>query len=181
MGHRAAAHLTALVGRRLHNDGVTTQFTLVPSPLGELLLTGRDGVLTGLFMPPHRHGPDVHPDWVRRDDAFAGVVEQLRAYFAGELRTFDVPLALQGTEFQQRVWAALQTIPYGETRSYGRLAADLGAPTACRAVGAANGRNPVSIIVPCHRVVGSTGALVGYGGGMHNKRTLIDLERGALF
>ena len=176
------------VGPGLHNGGVAvlerttvTEWTTVGSPLGELLLTGRDGALTGLFMPPHRHGPEVHPDWERTDDAFTAVTEQLRAYFAGELREFDVPLAMSGTPFQQRVWAALRTIPYGETRSYGELARSLDMPTAFRAVGAANGRNPVSIIVPCHRVVGSTGALIGYGGGVDNKRTLLDLERGSLF
>ena len=172
----------AILERTTVTDGATvTEWTTLTSPLGELLLTGRDGVLTGLYMPPHRHGPDVHPEWERNDGAFRAVTEQLRAYFAGELREFDVPLAMKGTPFQQRVWTALRTIPYGETRSYGELARSLDMPTAFRAVGAANGRNPVSIIVPCHRVVGSTGALIGYGGGVNNKRTLLDLERGSLF
>ena len=181
MGDRAPADLR-LSDLAAHNGAVAqTFYTTTPSPIGELLLVGRDGALTGLFMPPHLHGPDVHPEWERDDAGFAPVVEQLAAYFAGELRTFDVPLALDGTAFQQRVWAALLTIPYGETRSYGQIAAELGMRNGSRAVGLANGRNPVSIVVPCHRVIGSTGALTGYGGGLDKKRALLDLERGALF
>ena len=101
---------------------------------------------------------------------------QLRAYFAGRLHKFDLPLGLRGTEFQKRVWRALCRIPYGETRSYGEVAAMIGNPKACRAVGMANNRNPVSIIVPCHRVVGSDGSLVGYGGGLGVKKFLLELE-----
>jgi methylated-DNA-[protein]-cysteine S-methyltransferase len=108
-------------------------------------------------------------------------VRQLRAYFAGELRRFDVPLDMQGTEFQKRVWRQLTAIPYGETRSYAEMARQIGAPAAVRAVGAANGANPVPIVVPCHRVIGSGGRLVGYGGGLPLKRRLLELERGALF
>ncbi len=103
-------------------------------------------------------------------------VAQLQAYFAGELRDFDLRLDMQGTAFQQRVWAALRRIPYGETRSYAAIAGGIGAPRAVRAVGAANGRNPVPIVVPCHRVVGANGSLVGYGGGLPLKRFLLDLE-----
>jgi len=103
-------------------------------------------------------------------------VEQLRAYFAGELRDFDLTLDMQGTEFQRRVWLELQNIPYGETRSYSFVANTIGAPKAVRAVGAANGRNPIPIVVPCHRVIGAGGSLVGYGGGLPLKRFLIDLE-----
>jgi methylated-DNA-[protein]-cysteine S-methyltransferase len=113
--------------------------------------------------------PDTEP--------FATVAAQLAAYFTGELTEFDVPLALHGTPFQERVWTALQGIPYGETTTYGDLAAELGNPTASRAVGLANGRNPVGVIVPCHRVVGSTGSLTGYGGGLDRKRYLLDFER----
>lgn len=103
-------------------------------------------------------------------------VEQLRAYFAGELRDFDLTLDMQGTEFQTRVWRELRNIPYGETRSYSFVANTIGAPKAVRAVGAANGRNPIPIVVPCHRVIGAGGSLVGYGGGLPLKRFLLDLE-----
>ena len=103
-------------------------------------------------------------------------VRQLRLYFAGELQIFDLPLELVGTEFQKKVWAALVTIPYGETRSYTEIAAQIGAPRAVRAVGAANGRNPIPIVVPCHRVIGASGSLVGFGGGLEWKRLLLDLE-----
>lgn len=103
-------------------------------------------------------------------------VRQLRLYFAGELQIFDLPLELVGTEFQKKVWAALVTIPYGETRSYSEIAVQIGAPRAVRAVGAANGRNPIPIVVPCHRVIGASGSLVGFGGGLEWKRLLLDLE-----
>jgi methylated-DNA-[protein]-cysteine S-methyltransferase len=109
-------------------------------------------------------------------DAAPAAREQLASYFVGELREFSVEVALRGTEFQARVWAALREIPYGETRSYGELAAAIGAPAAVRAVGLANGKNPVSIVVPCHRVVGANGSLTGYGGGTDRKRTLLELE-----
>jgi methylated-DNA-[protein]-cysteine S-methyltransferase len=116
----------------------------------------------------------------RGDDAIiAKARRQLDAYFAGKLRGFDLPLAPQGTEFQQRVWAALLKIPYGATRSYGQQAAAIGSPKAVRAVGLANGRNPIAIIIPCHRVIGANGSLTGYGGGMARKRLLLDLEQGA--
>ena len=103
-------------------------------------------------------------------------IRQLQAYFAGELKSFDVPLEIAGTDFQKRVWSALRTIPYGQTRSYSEIAAQIGAPQAVRAVGAANGRNPIPIIVPCHRVIGASGSLVGFGGGLEWKRLLLDLE-----
>ena len=148
-----------------------TSYTFVPSPIGDLLLTAEDGVLTRLLMDG-----EVRPEWRRDDAALRHVADQLDAYFAGELREFDVELAPEGTAFQQRVWSALREIPYGETWSYGELAARIGNPNASRAVGLANGRNPISVIVPCHRVIGSTGKLVGYGGGMERKRILLDLE-----
>ncbi len=121
--------------------------------------------------PPHREG------WADDRAAFPAVVEQLTAYFDGELTDFQVGLRLDGTPFQQRVWSALLEIPYGETRSYGQLAKRLGQPGASRAVGLANGRNPIAIIVPCHRVIGGDGSLTGYGGGIARKRTLLELER----
>lgn len=158
---------------------VTTTHTLVESPLGPLTLRADDGVLTGLYLPEHRRGPVPGALGARDDAGLPAVREQLAAYFAGERTAFDVPLELRGTAFQQRVWAALQEIPYGETRTYGQLAAALGAPSASRAVGLANGRNPISIVVPCHRVVGASGSLTGYAGGVERKRALLALE-GAL-
>jgi methylated-DNA-[protein]-cysteine S-methyltransferase len=150
--------------------------TIVESPLGPLTLRAHDGVLSGLYMTEHRHGPAAEALGDRDDDGLPAVREQLAAYFDGELAAFDLPLDLRGTAFQQRVWAALQEIPYGATVSYGELATTIGQPTAVRAVGLANGRNPISIVVPCHRVVGSTGSLTGYGGGVERKRALLDLE-----
>jgi methylated-DNA-[protein]-cysteine S-methyltransferase len=155
---------------------MTTCHAVVDSPLGPLTLRAEDGVLSGLFMAEHRRGPAPESFGERDDAALPAVREQLEAYFAGELTTFDVPVVLHGTPFQQRVWAALQEIPFGVTTTYGELAASIGAPTASRAVGLANGRNPVSIVVPCHRVVGANGSLTGYGGGMARKRALLDLE-----
>ena len=147
------------------------RYTQISSPIGPLLLTGDGEALTGLYMGRAPEG--------RRDDAaFAQAREQLDAYFAGELVRFSLPLATRGTEFQRRVWQALCEIPYGETTSYGALAARIGRPGACRAVGLANGRNPISIVIPCHRVIGSSGGLTGYGGGIERKRWLLAHERG---
>lgn len=157
-------------------DDVTTTHTVVDSPLGALTLRADDGVLTGLYLPQHRRGPGPEALGERDDHALPAVREQLAAYFAGERTAFDVPLDGRGTAFQRRVWAALREIPYGETRTYGELAAAIGAPTASRAVGLANGRNPISIVVPCHRVVGAGGSLTGYAGGVERKRALLDLE-----
>lgn len=154
----------------------TIRFRVVDSPVGPLTLAGRDNTLAYLRMAGQTHEPD-RAGWTEDGDAFPEAVEQLAAYFAGDLTEFDVRLDMPGTEFQQRVWAALQTIPYGETRSYGQIAAQIGAPGASRAVGLANGRNPIGIIVPCHRVIGSSGSLTGYGGGLDRKRILLELER----
>jgi methylated-DNA-[protein]-cysteine S-methyltransferase len=154
-----------------------TRHRIVDSPIGPLTLFGDFEALTGLTMQDQRHGPTMDPGAVHDKDAFPDVVEQLFAYFAGELTDFDVKLRLAGTTFQRRVWSALAEIPYGETMSYGELAQQIGQPSAFRAVGLANGRNPVAIIVPCHRVIGSSGALIGYGGGLDRKRLLLDLER----
>jgi methylated-DNA-[protein]-cysteine S-methyltransferase len=154
-------------------------YAVIDSPLGRLTLVATDwGELAGLSMEEHRHRPPLETFGVRDDSVLTEVGQQLKEYFAGERTTFDVPLALTGTPFQQRVWTALQDIPYGETTTYGELAASLGlVPGAARAVGLANGKNPVSIIVPCHRVVGSTGSLTGYGGGLDRKQRLLDHER----
>lgn len=153
-----------------------TYYRIIDSPIGPLTLAGRDRRLTHLLMDHHAHAPDP-TGWIRDDAAFGAAAAELTAYFAGELTEFDLDLELTGTAFQRRVWAALQTIPYGETRSYRQLATAIGAPSASRAVGLANGRNPISIIVPCHRVIGTSGSLTGYGGGIDRKRALLDLEQ----
>ncbi|MCP9952252.1 methylated-DNA--[protein]-cysteine S-methyltransferase [Actinomadura madurae] len=153
---------------------------VIDSPVGPLTLVETDGALSGLYMEMQRHRPPADTFGAPGDpdsEPFATVAEQLAAYFAGELTEFDMPLRLHGTPFQQRVWDALQEIPYGETTTYGELAVEIGSPSASRAVGLANGRNPVGVIVPCHRVVGSTGSLTGYGGGLDRKRYLLDFER----
>jgi methylated-DNA-[protein]-cysteine S-methyltransferase len=150
--------------------------TTVDSPVGPLTLTSVEGRLTGLHMLERTHPPKGTENWVEDRAAFRQVVRQLSAYFAGELTEFDLPLTMIGTDFQRSVWAELQKIPYGETRSYGDLAAYVGNPKACRAVGLANGRNPIGIIVPCHRVIGANGTLTGYGGGLDRKAWLLDHE-----
>lgn len=152
------------------------RFRTIESPLGPLTLAGVGSTLMHLRMQDQTHEPD-RSGWQPADaGAFGDVVEQLAAYFDGSLTEFDVELHLDGTDFQRRVWEALRTIPYGETRSYGEIAAQIGSPGASRAVGLANGRNPISIIIPCHRVIGSTGGLTGYGGGIDRKQALLALE-----
>jgi methylated-DNA-[protein]-cysteine S-methyltransferase len=155
-------------------------YTTLPSPIGELLLVGDGAALTRLHMLDAPRPVTPSPEWRREATPFAEVARQLSEYFAGRRREFDLPLALRGNEFELRVWAALRDIPYGETASYGQIARAIGAPTAARAVGLANGRNPISVIVPCHRVIGADGSLTGYGGGLPRKRYLLDLEAGAL-
>jgi methylated-DNA-[protein]-cysteine S-methyltransferase len=155
----------------------TTTCRTIDSPVGPITIAGRDGVVTAIRLPGHDHEPVGWPDWVEDPDAFDDAVVQLREYFAGERTTFDFAMQLEGTEFQRSVWAALQEIPYGETWSYGQLAARLGKPGAARAVGLANGRNPIPIVVPCHRVIGADGTLVGYGGGLGRKQVLLELEQ----
>lgn len=154
---------------------------IVDSPVGPLTLVDEDGAVAALWMVEQRHRPDRALDGERDDSVLPELRDELDAYWSGELREFTVPLRLEGTAFQLRVWQALRTIPYGETWSYGALAAELGAPSASRAVGLANGRNPIGIVVPCHRVVGANGSLTGYGGGLERKRWLLDHERGALW
>lgn len=149
---------------------------LLDSPVGVLTVVDRDGGLAGLYMTDQRHLPDLGPFGDRDDAALPALREQLDAYWAGALTCFDVPLATAGTPFQQQVWAALREVPYGRTCSYADLALAIGRPTAVRAVGAANGRNPVGIVVPCHRVVGAAGALTGYAGGLDRKRFLLEHE-----
>ncbi|OIJ88438.1 methylated-DNA--[protein]-cysteine S-methyltransferase [Streptomyces colonosanans] len=170
------------------------QHTVIDSPYGPLTLVATDGVLSGLYMTDQRHRPPEEsfgrgvPSRERSrargsdDTLFDEATEQLDAYFSGELKEFTLELRLDGTPFQRRVWEQLCLIPYGETRSYGELADALGSPGASRAVGLANGKNPIGIIVPCHRVVGANGSLTGYGGGLDRKKRLLDFESGsALF
>ncbi|MGW1468043.1 methylated-DNA--[protein]-cysteine S-methyltransferase [Streptomyces sp. NPDC002308] len=157
----------------------TRTHTLLDSPYGPLTLVATDGVLSALYMTDHRHQPPRETFGEEADaDSFAEAVRQLGEYFDGTRTEFDLPLHLEGTPFQRTVWAELRRIPYGETLSYGELAGRLGKPGASRAVGLANGRNPVSIIVPCHRVIGASGSLTGYGGGLDRKQRLLAFERG---
>ncbi|MEV0258156.1 methylated-DNA--[protein]-cysteine S-methyltransferase [Streptomyces sp. NPDC050732] len=155
------------------------QHTLVDSPYGPLTLVATGGVLSGLYMTEQRHRPPEETFGDRDPAPFGAVISQLEAYFAGELTEFDVPLRLDGTPFQRTVWRALQQIPYGETRTYGELAEALGRPNASRAVGLANGKNPIGVIVPCHRVIGANGSLTGYGGGLDRKQRLLAFEGGS--
>jgi len=156
-----------------------TYATTFGSPIGRLTLLSDGEALTGLYMEDHRHGPAWNPEWAREAGlpAFSCASAQLAAYFAGELQEFDLPLQADGSEFQTAVWNELRRIPYGETTSYGELARRVGSPGSSRAVGLANGRNPISIVVPCHRVIGASGKLTGYGGGLERKAALLDFER----
>ena len=151
--------------------------TMVDSPVGPLTLVAEDDALAGLYMTGQRHRPAEESFGPPDDTPFGKVVTQLEEYFAGNRTEFDLPLQLSGTQFQRTVWAALCEIPYGTTISYGELADRIGKPAASRAVGLANGKNPVGIVVPCHRVVGANGSLTGYGGGLDRKRQLLDFER----
>ncbi len=152
------------------------RYTYCDGLLGRMLLVADERGLRSVNFPTSRRAERVKAEWREDSAGFAEAIRQLRAYFAGELTDFDLPLTLEGTEFQLRVWQSLRGIPYGETISYGQLATRLGNPKASRAVGLANGSNPIPIIVPCHRVIGSNGSLVGYGGGLENKRALLALE-----
>lgn len=153
--------------------------TSVETPIGEVTLVSDGARLVGVYLDGQKHRPDEATFGVRDDDAapFPQARAQLAEYFAGDRTTFDLPLAPAGTPFQQDVWAALDRIPYGQTWTYAQLADEIGQPSASRAVGAAVGRNPVCVVVPCHRVVGANGDLTGYAGGVDRKRALLDLER----
>ncbi|TFH73390.1 methylated-DNA--[protein]-cysteine S-methyltransferase [Gammaproteobacteria bacterium LSUCC0112] len=154
-----------------------TYYSYYDSPVGSLLLAG-DGIALNLISFPNGRAARLpQADWMRRNDAFKPVKQQLAAYFAGELTDFNLVLAPEGTDFQLAVWTALQKIPYGETCSYGDIANRIGKPEASRAVGAANGQNPLPIVIPCHRVIGSNGSLTGFGGGLDCKQFLLRLEQ----
>lgn len=163
-------------------------WTVVDSPVGELLLVAERHFVTGIYFAEHKAGHDARPAQARGgkrsddDELLQRAAEQLRQYFAQERQEFELPLMASGTDFQRRVWQALHAIGYGETASYGDIARRIGLlPSASRAVGLANGANPISIVVPCHRVIGADGSLTGYGGGLHRKRWLLDHERDLLF
>ena len=151
-------------------------YCFLDTPIGELLLAGEDGALSMIGFPKGSMRREPEADWIFNEKPLADACEQLREYFAGERQAFDIPLQLNGTEFQVSVLKALQEIPYGQTASYGEIARRIGRPKAVRAVGAANGRNPIPIVVPCHRVIGSTGDLTGFGGGLDTKEALLRLE-----
>lgn len=153
-------------------------YSYLASPIGRLLFTAEGPFLTGLYMEGPKGLPEPPAGASESDEMLADPREQLTEYFAGRRQTFELALRMEGTPFQRRVWQELARIPYGTTITYAQLAARIGQPTAARAVGLANGRNPISIVVPCHRVIGADGSLVGYGGGLANKRFLLDLERG---
>lgn len=154
------------------------RYTTLDSPIGELLLLGDDAALHGLYMQNGRKPTAIAPEWQRSSGPFADVAAQLGEYFRGERVSFDVPLVMHGTRFERLVWRALHEIPYGQTASYGEIARSIGHPSAARAVGLTNARNPISTIVPCHRVIGANGSLTGYGGGLERKRLLLELEQG---
>src|ERR1700756_1440986 len=152
---------------------------ILPSPVGPLTLVAEAGQLVALSLEAQRHRPDEDSLGSPGDPGaapFVAAARQLAGYFAGRLTEFDLPLAPSGTDFQRRVWAALQTIPYGQTWSYAQMAEQIGRASAVRAVGLANGKNPIAVVIPCHRVIGSDGSLTGYGGGLDRKRFLLDLE-----
>jgi methylated-DNA-[protein]-cysteine S-methyltransferase len=168
--------MAAEIGREGEQMMKTMQSRTVDSPVGPLTLAGVDDRLMHLRMVDQTYEPD-RIGWTSDDRAFTDAVAQLEAYFAGDLMDFSLDLDLVGTPFQRRVWEALLTIPYGETRSYGQIALQIGSPGASRAVGLANGHNPIGIIVPCHRVIGANGSLTGYGGGLERKKNLLDMEK----
>jgi methylated-DNA-[protein]-cysteine S-methyltransferase len=155
---------------------MNVRHTTIDSPMGDLTVVAQDGALLGLYFPGHKRRPAQDTFGEYTDEGFEDVRQQLGEYFTGTRRTFDVPLAPRGTEFDRSVWQLLTEIPYGETRTYGDLARQLGDPGMAQAVGSANGRNPISIVVPCHRVVGASGNLTGYAGGLDRKRYLLKLE-----
>lgn len=152
-------------------------YCIWPSPIGDLLLVHDGKGLCRLQFQDGANPLDIDENWKKQRSAFTEVIKELERYFAGRLQRFTIPLSLEGTAFQRSVWRALKTIPYGKTVSYGAISKKIGNPNASRAVGAANGQNPVSIIVPCHRVIGANGKLVGYGGGLPIKTALLELEQ----
>jgi methylated-DNA-[protein]-cysteine S-methyltransferase len=160
---------------------MTTLYTIIDSLVGALLLTSEGGPLTGLRFMDGPKAAAPGEGWLHARDAFARPAGQLREYFAGERRAFELELAPRGSAFELGVWEQLRAIPYGETATYGEIARLVGSPGAARAVGLANGRNPIAVIVPCHRVIGADGSLTGFGGGLPRKRELLELEAAGRF
>jgi methylated-DNA-[protein]-cysteine S-methyltransferase len=158
---------------------MTATHTTIDSPVGELTLVARDDVLSGIYFPGHWHMPTPEVFGARSERGFAPARQQLGEYFAGERVEFELARTVAGEEFQRRVWELIDRIPYGQTHTYGEMAGELGDPALAREVGAAVGRNPLSIVVPCHRVVGKDGKLTGYAGGLERKRFLLELEGAA--
>jgi methylated-DNA-[protein]-cysteine S-methyltransferase len=158
----------------------SVDYAWMESPVGTLLIAGDEAGVRRILFAKGRREVQPEPGWRENSTALSEAVRQLRAYFTGALREFKLSLAPEGTPFQRRVWQELLSIPYGATISYGQLAVRLGNPDASRAVGLANGANPISIVIPCHRVIGSNGKLTGYGGGLKNKEWLLALERGQM-
>ena len=155
---------------------MTTYYEYYKSPVGKLLLVGDGKNMTHLGFPSGKMQVKSQHNWTKDGSSFTQIIGQLKAFFDGELKNFNLPLALTGTPFRELVWAGLMDIPYGETWSYSQLASHIGAPNACRAVGSANGVNPIPIVVPCHRVIGSNGSLTGFRGGLKTKKFLLELE-----
>jgi methylated-DNA-[protein]-cysteine S-methyltransferase len=153
-------------------------YTYVETPIGSLLVAGDDHSVHLISFPEGGRSRKPEPNWREEHGAFVNAIEEIRAYFAGEISRFSINLTMTGTEFQKSVWRALMTIPFGQTASYGEIAKRIGLPSASRAVGAANGANPLPIVVPCHRVIGANGSLTGFGGGLPVKQFLLDHERG---
>lgn len=155
-----------------------TYFTFFRSPIGEIMLTSNGSALTGLYNENARHSPNVSSEWEETDELsiFKTAKTQLREYFDGERKSFDLQFETAGTQFQKEVWEQLLKIPFGETLTYRDIAHRIGRPKAVRAVGAANGKNPISIMIPCHRVIGRNGNLTGYAGGLDRKNFLLELE-----
>jgi methylated-DNA-[protein]-cysteine S-methyltransferase len=157
--------------------GDRDEWTVVATPVGEMMVIGDDDVLHFVHLPDSFHRRQFDSRRAGTPKAVVTAAEQIDAYFAGTLKEFSLPLEPSGTDFQRRVWLALAAIPYGTTESYGQLATRVGNPKACRAVGLANGRNPLPLVLPCHRVIGANGSLTGYGGGLDLKKRLLDHER----
>jgi methylated-DNA-[protein]-cysteine S-methyltransferase len=172
LGRRVVVH------RRREGNRFVTQiyYSWFDSPVGPLLLAGSNDGLRLVSFGAGKRVKSVDPAWRQDDAPFVEAVDQLNSYFAGQRKIFELQLALSGTEFQKKVWAALRKIPYGETVSYKELAARVGSPKAVRAVGTANGANPIPIIIPCHRIIGNDGSLTGFGGGLPMKKRLLELE-----
>ncbi|HXQ61866.1 MAG TPA: methylated-DNA--[protein]-cysteine S-methyltransferase [Acidimicrobiales bacterium] len=169
--------MTEMVTPRL---GTSDEWTVTATPVGEMMVIGDDDAVHFVHLPGSFLASTCDPDRAGAPAAVRAAAEQIDAYFTGALTTFSLPLDPAGTEFQRRVWSALADIPYGATESYGALAARIGNPKACRAVGLANGRNPIPLVLPCHRVIGADGSLTGYGGGLELKKRLLDHERAVL-